>query len=439
MKFKPPINKIVLPLKRRWYQKEFEEGMKNKKRALLCYHRRGGKDIACWNYLIKQALKEKAVYYYIFPEYSQARKAFWDSITEDGQSYLDFIPRKCIRKKWNHEMKLLLISGSIIQILGSDNYDAIRGTNPKGVVLSEYAYQNPLIWNMILDPILTKNKGWAVFNSTPQGKNHFYEMYNYALKNPNDWYVSKLTIENTKLIEIEELEKKKEQGISEELIEQEYYCSFEIGIQGSFYGRSMNQMEEEGRICSAPYDKNFLVYTAWDLGFSDAMSIIFFQKRGNEILIIDHYENHGFALNHYLEVLKSKNYSYGTHYIPHDGKAHSAAGTTFLQIARESGYRFEVLENKLSVMEGIEKVRGIFPRIFIDKEKCGYLIKCLLQYHSEWDDRAKIFRNRPKHDWSSHSCDAFRYMCLALDVMRTPANTMTKEKLKELRQEVGIY
>jgi len=427
---------IEIAYKPYWYQTDFENAMSTKKRAVLCWARRHGKDYACWNYLTMQSFFIKGVYYYIFPEYSQARKAFWDAITEDGRSYLDFIPKQLIKRKLNHEMKVHLINGSIIQVLGSDNYDAIRGTNPCGVVLSEYAYQNPNVWKLILDPILTKNKGWAVFNSTPQGKNHFYDLFNYANENTEEYFVSKITNDDTNFISKEEIARKIKQGISEEFIQQEYYCSFDIGVEGSYYGKLMRDMLKDGRICNVAYDKNLLVYTAWDLGFTDSMSVTFFQKRGNEILIIDFYENTGYQLSHYLDVLRSKEYTYGKHFAPFDAKAHDRTGNTFVQIARNQGFIFEVLPQMKSILGGIEKVRGALHRFYIDKTKCDFLIRCLLEYHADFDENAHVYKNVPKHNWASHGADSIRYLVQSLDFIGTGG--MTKEKLDELKRS-AVY
>jgi phage terminase large subunit len=424
---------VKIPYKPYWYQRDFEQSMLTKNRAVLCWARRHGKDYACWNFLVLQAFLKKGVYYYIFPEYSQARKAFWDAITEDGMSYLDFIPDQLVKRKLNHEMKIHLINGSIIQVLGSDNYDAIRGTNPSGVVLSEYAYQNPNVWKLILDPILSKNKGWAVFNSTPQGKNHFYDLFNYAKENESEYFVSKITNDQTNFITKEAIDKKVKEGISEEFLQQEYYCSFDIGVEGSYYGKLMRDMKNDGRICNVGYDRNLLVYTVWDLGFTDSMSIIFFQKRGNEILIIDFYENTGYELAHYLEVLRSKEYNYGRHFAPHDAKAHDRTGNTFVQIARGQGFNFSVLPQQGTVLEGIEKVRGTLPRVYIDKDKCDYLIRCLLDYHADYDENSQVYKNIPKHSWSSHAADATRYLIYSLDNLSS--GSMTKERLSELKRD----
>jgi len=428
---------IKIPYKPYSYQKDFEDAMLTKKRAVLCWARRHGKDYACWNFLTYQAYEKKGTYYYLFPEYSQARKAFWDAITEDGLSYLDFVPNEIVKRKLNHEMKLHLINGSVIQVLGSDNYDAIRGTNPCGVVLSEYAYQNPNVWKLILDPILSKNKGWAVFNSTPQGKNHFYDLFVYAMDHQDEYFVSKITNDDTNFITENDIAKKIMQGISEEFLQQEYFCSFDIGVEGSYYGKLMRDMLKEGRICNVPYDKNLLVYTAWDLGFTDSMSITFFQKRGNEILIIDFYENKGYELSHYLNHLRSKEYNYGKHFAPFDARAHDRTGNTFVRIARNQGFNFSVLPQQRSVLEGIEKVRGALPRFYIDKTRCEFLIKCMLEYHSEFDMKAHVQKNIPLHNWASHACDSIRYLVQSLDELTQ--GSMSKERLDELKRMADYH
>lgn len=432
-------NEITLPYKfiPRDYQIPLFKALDNGiKRAIISYHRRGGKDLTCWNLMIKKAFERVGNYYYIFPSYTQSRKSFWDNITEDGRSFLDYCPKAIIKKRLDHEMKIFLTNGSIIQVVGSDKPDSLRGSNPVGVVLSEFAYQNPTIWLSILDPILEKNGGWAIFNSTPQGKNYFYTLFEHARQNTKDWYSTVITIEDSKLIDPKSLKVKLSQGISQEMIDQEYYCSFDIGKLGSYFGRQMTEAQDEHRVGRVVYNPNFLAYTAWDIGISDAMAIIFFQKIGNDIFVIDHYENSGLPLQHYIDIIRSKPYNYATHYLPHDGKKRDvASGSTFVQVAKESGYNFSVIENKLTLLEGIEKTRGIFPRIYIDAEKCDYLIKCLLEYHAEWDDNAKVFRNRPLHNWASHSVDAFRYMVLALDNLRSPSNSMTKEKLRDMKRK----
>lgn len=408
--------------KPRWYQEEFENAMfSGKRRAFLRYHRRAGKDFSCWMFLIYCAIHDRpAAYYYIFPEYAQGKKVIWEGIDESGKRFLDYIPKELLLKKPNStEMKISVatISGgqSLIQIIGSDNPDSIRGTNPYGVVLSEYAYQSPRIWTEILSPILVKNGGWAIFNTTPNGRNHAYDLWINASSSP-DWYTKCLTVEDTGLISKDAIERERREGKSEEMIQQEYYVSWAGVMEGHFYSRVLSECEKDGRIGEVRLDSNHLVYTAWDLGIGDAMSIIFFQVMGDGMInIIDHYENRGYALSHYIEYIRSLKYNYGNHFVPHDGKNRNLiTGSTFVDTASQLGIDMTVIPNTKTIQEGIEIVRGTIPRMRFDKVKCDYLLRCLLEYHAEFDDKAKILRKVPAHTWASHAADSMRYLCIAI-------------------------
>ena len=110
--------------------------------------RRAGKDITALNFVIRQMYDNPGVYYYIFPTYSQAKKVIWDSITNDGKKILDYFPEELVIQKNSQEMKIRMQAKdgqeSLFQLIGSDNYDTLMGTNPKGCVFSEYALQDPM-------------------------------------------------------------------------------------------------------------------------------------------------------------------------------------------------------------------------------------------------------------------------------------------------------
>jgi hypothetical protein len=387
------------------------------KRAILVWHRRAGKDVCVWNYLIYTAIETIGVYYYIFPTFAQGRKVLWDGMTNDKIKFLDFIPSALISHQNNQEMKIKLINGSLIQIVGSDRYDALMGTNPSGCVFSEYSLQNPNAWQYIR-PILDnpENKGWAVFVFTPRGANHAKEEYDKAVNNPS-WFCQKLTVDDTHILSKEDIEnlRQKEQ-VSEDMLQQEYYCSFSQGIVGSYYARYMLEAKEENRIGKVPWDQQTVVHTAWDLGVSDSTCIVFFQLIGKEIHAIDYYEASGEGLPHYAKILKDKPYLYGTHYAPHDIQARELSnGLSRREVASSLGIRFTVLPTKdTGLADGIECVRGRFNRLWIDEIKCKRLISCLENYRKEWNDSMQIYHERPRHDWASHGADAVRYMMHAV-------------------------
>ena len=407
-----PYNYIARP-----YQIPFWEAMRTKKRAVLVHHRRAGKEKTCWNYLIMRAVQKVGIYYYFFPSYNQGRKILWDGVDKCGFRLLDHVPKELINGNLNAtEMKFRLMNGSLIQIIGTDNSDSVMGTNPIGCVFSEYSLQHPVAWQLIR-PILAENGGWAVFNGTPRGNNHFKDLYDMAQNNP-DWFCQRLTVEDTNAISLEDIQAERDAGMSEDFIQQEFYCSFTLGVEGSYYSKYMEEAKDEGRIGNVPWDKQNKVFTSWDIGYGDSSALIFFQVVGNELHIIDYYENHGKGLPHYAGILKEKPYIYGSHYAPHDIESHAfSSGCSAKEVGAGLGIDFITLATlKLRLEDGIEAARGIFPRVWIDQTKCKDLIKCLQNYRKIYDDKLGVYKERPLHDRYSHGADSFRYLALATKI-----------------------
>lgn len=426
------LNKFVP----RFYQAPIIDSIENKgyRRVLAILPRRAGKDITAFNLCIRQCLKKVCVIYYIFPTYSQGKKVIWDSITNTGDRILDYIPDELVESKNSQEMKIRFKNGSLLQIVGSDNFDSLMGTNPQGVVFSEYALQDPRAYQYIR-PILTANQGWALFLSTPRGKNHLWELYEIALRS-SEWFCYKLTVEDTKHIPLFDIEKEKSDGLmSDDLIQQEYYTSFTMGVEGSYYAKYLDKMRIKNQIGCVPYESGFKVNTAWDLGVRDSTNIIFFQVIGQTIRIIDCYENSKYGLEHYISVLKQKEYIYGKHIAPHDIKVREfTSGITRIDKARQLGINFTIAPD-LPIEDGIEAVRSVFSKVWIDDNNCASLLKSLENYRQEYDMRHKVYKSHPLHDWSSHWADAMRYLCISLPRMR---DGLTAEDL-EKRYQQAMY
>jgi len=413
----------------RQYQLPILDAIENKgyKRVLAILPRRAGKDITAFNLCIRQCLRKICVVYYIFPTYSQAKKVIWDSITNTGERILDFIPPELVESKNSQEMKIRFTNGSLLQLVGSDNYDTLMGTNPQGVVFSEYALQDPRAYQYIR-PILTANDGWALFISTPRGKNHLWELLQIARESP-DWFAYKLSVEDTNHIPMEEIERERREGLmSDDLIMQEYFCSFEMGVEGAYYAKYLDRMRLDGRIGQVPWENGFKVHTAWDLGVRDSTTIIFFQVIGQTVRLIDCYENNKEGLEHYVKILESKPYSYGKHIAPHDIKVKEwGSGITRLEKARQLGVNFTTA-NDVSIVDGIEAVRTTLSKVWIDDIKCKELIKALENYRQEYDVKRKVYKNHPLHDFSSHFADSMRYLAVSLPKTRDGVSAQELER-----------
>jgi|TARA_Y100000034_G_C6889821_1_gene409155 hypothetical protein len=380
------------------------------KRLFALWHRRSGKDITLWNVLIREAFLHVGLYYYFLPTYAQAKKIIWDGITNEGFKFIDHVPKPFIERKNEQEMKIVLKNGSIIQLIGTDSYDSIRGTNPKGCVFSEYAFQNPMAWEVV-KPILKVNDGWAIFNTTPNGKNHAYDLYNVALS-LESWFCETLSITDTGVLTKADMDEEREEGMTDEMIAQEYYCSFDVGALGAYYTRQLKELKDQERITTIPVQENVPVDLWLDLGRNDATSVVFTQAVGKEIRIVDFFEHTGEAVGFYAKAFQEKNYLWGTLFLPHDAKhKRLESKKTIEEQFKEAGFKTKIVQ-KTAITNGIQELRKLFPRLWFDKDKTKDLLRCLENYHKEWDEKAKVFREVPKHDWSSHAADAMRYMAV---------------------------
>jgi len=231
-----------------------------------------------------------------------------------------------------------------------------------------------------------------------------WELAQIAQHSP-DWFYYKLTIEDTHHIPLSEIEKERQEGImSEDLIQQEYFCSFELGVEGSYYSKYINKLRLNNQIGNVPWEPAFKVHVAIDIGVRDSTSIIFYQVVGMTIRIIDYYEKSKEGLEHYAQLIRSKPYLYGKFFAPHDIAVKEwGSGLTRLEKARQLGIPFETVSN-VSIDDGIEMVRSTLPKCWIDENNCKLLIKSLENYRQEYDEKKRTYKSTPLHNWASHAC-----------------------------------
>lgn len=375
-------------------------------------HRRAGKTVSAVNHLIRAALiSSNTKYAYIAPTYKQAKNIAWDVVKE----YARVVPNV----KFNEsELRVDFPNGSRITLFGADNPDSLRGITLWGVIFDEYSQQPSNIWTEIISPTLSSTRGWAVWIGTPKGKNAFYRLYEDNIDS-EDWYTALLKASESGILPEEELAIQRK-NMSEDEYLQEYECSWEASIKGTYYAKEMQQARTEGRITTVPYEPMLPVHTWWDLGVGDETTILFMQNASREWRIIDCYSANGEGFQHYAKVLKERGYVYGKHFAPHDIAVRMLGETamTRLAIARNLGIEFEtqVVGDKettvvpmLSIDDGINAVRMRFNSLWIDEKKCAPLLDALIHYRKKWNDAMGRFEEKPLHDWSSHLNDALRY------------------------------
>ena len=413
---------IEIPYKPREHQLKVHELLDGKRFAVVVAHRRFGKTVAALNHLIREAVlneKETPRYAYIAPTYGQAKRVAWD-----------YLVKYTTPLGGTNNISELRVDfwGRRIQLYGSDNPDSLRGQYFDGVIIDEVGDQNPKIWTDIVRPALTDRKGWCLFIGTPKGHNHFKELRDRAGKEEG-WGLLEFKASETGVVDETELKAAKNE-MGEDKYRQEFECSFDAAVEGSYFGQMLNELEEKKHMQEIPREEFSRTFTAWDLGMGDSTSIWVAQLVGTEVRLLDYYENHGVGLDHYVKWIKDNDYLKAEHILPHDVRVRElGTGKSRLEMLEEAGLEVKIAP-RMGLDDGIQAVRRLLPRCWFNVPKVQIGLNCLRNYRRDYDEKRKIFYERPLHDWSSHGSDSFRYLALGLDeghsTWSKPINSLPK-------------
>jgi hypothetical protein len=398
---------IEIPYKPREHQLRVHELLDGKRFAVVVAHRRFGKTVAALNHLIREAVlneKETPRYAYIAPTYGQAKRVAWD-----------YLVKYTTPLGGTNNISELRVDfwGRRIQLYGSDNPDSLRGQFFDGVIIDEVGDQNPKIWTDIVRPALTDRKGWCLFIGTPKGHNHFKELRDRAEKE-DGWGLLEFKASETGVVDETELKAAKNE-MGEDKYRQEFECSFDAAVEGSYFGQILNELEEKKHMQEIPREELSRTFTAWDLGMGDSTSIWVAQLVGTEVRLLDYYENHGVGLDHYVKWIKDNDYLKAEHILPHDVRVRElGTGKSRMEMLEESGLEVKIAP-RMGLDDGIQAVRRLLPRCWFNVPQVQNGLNCLRNYRRDYDEKRKIFFERPLHDWSSHGSDSFRYLALGLD------------------------
>ena len=392
-------------------------------------------------------MQRVGTYWHLLPEQAQARKAIWEAINpRTGMRRIDeAFPDEICETKRSQDMFIRFINGSTWSCLGSDNFNSLVGSPPIGLIFSEYALADPRAW-AYLRPIIADNDGWCLMITTPRAKNHAYTQFKLADESP-EWFTSIVRADTSGVFRQEALDQEKAELISEygfdegiAIYNQEYMCDFEGAVGGAYFGTHMATARDEKRITFAPYDPNVLVSTGWDIGVGDSMTIVFIQRVGMQIRVIDYYEASGESVQTAAKVLKEKPYVYEQHVMPHDISVREWGNEakTRYQTALELGIKPITLVKRTNkaVDERIHAIRTALPSMWLDEVKCKVLIEHLKNYKKKFNPILKTWENHPEHGPESHGVDA---LGIYLTGVKVPVPVKTVSQIMERCSFQGVW
>ena len=242
------LNISLLP----WQQKVWTD---NKRFQVVAAGRRTGKSrYAAWKLIVKALEAKRGQVFYVAPTQGQARDIMWQTLLEVGHPV--------IASSHVNNLQIKLVNGITIALKGADRPETMRGVSLYYLVMDEYADMKPEVWEQILRPALADLKGDALFIGTPMGRNHFYDLHQYAsLSKDKDWQGYHFTSYDNPLLDAGEINAAKN-SMSAFSFRQEFMASFEA--QGS------ELFKEEHVVFSEEEPDDGQYYIAVDLaGFAD--------------------------------------------------------------------------------------------------------------------------------------------------------------------------
>jgi phage terminase large subunit len=384
-------------------------------RGAYVWSRKSGKDTTFVHQTCKMAHERRGQYFHLLPTFAQAKRVIWNYIDDQGRRLIDQAFPPPLRDGVPNETDLLikLRCGSMWQLLGADNFDAAMGSNPVGIVFSEYATTDPRSWQFFR-PILMQNKGWAAFISTPRGYNHFHEMCQIARREPG-WDYSEVDAIAAGTMSMEDVEREIREGMPEELARQEYLIDFSAANVGAILGSRVERAEKEGRIrgdVEADSDGAEICVSS-DIGYTDQAAWWWWQARPDGIALLHYEEDFGLDADDWIQRLPEAGFKIKRIFLPHDAKAKTFATKhsvleRFMAAGRQMGWSVQVVP-KTAIVDRINAARTVMAGCHFHIDRCAQGLTMLRSWAFKYNEETKQFSREPDHNFASHGGDAFSY------------------------------
>lgn len=388
--------------------------------ACWVMHRRGGKDRTALAQTCKDAFKRVGLYWHCLPTLKQGRKVVWDNITSEGKNLIEqTFPREMVARKLEDDMKIELVNGSIVQIVGADNFNSLVGASPVHVTFSEWSLTDPRAYDFVR-PILRENNGSVAFIFTPRGYNHAWRTLQVAQKLPGA-FCAIMNIRDTGVLSEADMALERAYDMPEELIQQEYYCDFASANVGAIVGRYVSLAERDGRInADTDYMPGVPVYVSSDLGIRDAAAWWFWQAHEGRLNLVHYDEASGLDASEWIDRLQGIGLPIHHVYLPHDARSKTMA-TRFTVIEQFAGAFACSIVPRGKLQDRVNAARAILGRCSFNADRCARGLEALRAWSFKWDPDRKLFSSEPDHNWASHGSDAFSYGAQMIRELLPPA------------------
>lgn len=390
---------------------------------IWCWARRGGKDFTAFGYAVKKMVERPMNVVLVFPTKEQGKNSFWENVENDGFKTIEHIPNSLIARLDNSNMRIVLKNGSTFQVMGATDPDALRGANAKLYIFSEFV-DIPAETLEVIRPIIAVNGGQIIIQSTPKidgiSGGTFKILFDRAKKKMAEGDKSQFAslITAREYLDEATLEELRQEAIAKYgndfFWRQEYLCDWGQASSSSYYGSTLQMLEEKGRIGGFPYDARFPAFTAWDLGTSDSTAITFFQYIAKRPRIIDYYETHDIGYKPIVNFLGTKPYNMMWHFVPFDANTREQSDAIArIQKLQDAGLTNSSLLQRENKEDGIRMAVEGLAKAEINEATTLELLRKLRLYKRKFNGFTGDYEG-PEHKTESHAADSIRYMFTAI-------------------------
>lgn len=371
----------------------------------MVVHRRGGKTFCCVQDLLRCMLTHKREgpplrYAYVAPTRDQAKDIAWGYV----KYFFSQIPGVKINEA---DLMAKLPNNASLRLYSGDSYERMRGLYFDGVVMDEPADIDPAAWYSVIRPCLSDYQGWATFIGTPKGRNQFWRIWESALRDP-EWFTLILKASESGILSPEEV-KDIRKGTPPHIFEQEFECSFAVGRPGAIYAKQIEVARVQRRISDdVLWFKELPVYTSFDVGAAANQKVWIWQMVGDRINFLESLTGDQDCCTpaDWADVLRTKKYSYGAHFLPHDACAEN--GGLWQHGLMTAGISHVTpVPRQVDVWDGINLALEAMPRTFFNATGCADGLDALDAYHAKEKSDGQTISDIPVHDWASHFSDAY--------------------------------